>query len=118
MVKKKPKPDLDSIIEEHEAYEKRLSRGAATDSGSTREEVGKVTAFFDRISVAAIALTGSLKVNDIIEIGTEDDAVRQKVYSMQIDRKDVESAGLGDEVGIKTKYKVDIGSPVYLMHYR
>lgn len=113
MVRKKPKPNLDEIIGEHEAYESRLSRSMFSDPESAREEVGAVTAFFDRISVAAIVLSNGLKVGDLIEIGTEDDAIRQRVTSMQIDRKSVESAGIGDEVGIKTKYKVSIGSSVY-----
>ncbi|MGC8538178.1 MAG: translation elongation factor-like protein [Candidatus Micrarchaeia archaeon] len=114
MARKKRGIDLDSIISEHEAYESRISRNVrGEDTQQSKELIGTVEQFFEKISVAAIRLQGSLKVGDIIEIGTEEEAVRQKVASMQIDRKDVEEAFAGDSVGIKSKYKVDIGSPVY-----
>lgn len=54
-----------------------------------------------------------MNVGDVIEIGTDDDAVRQKIISMQIDRQDIDSATDGDSVGIKLKYKVEEGSEVY-----
>lgn len=54
--------------------------------------VGSVEKFFDRISVAAIKLAGDLKVGDIIEIGGDEEAIRQRISSMQIDRIDVEEA--------------------------
>ncbi len=113
MVRRKKNVDLDSIISEHEAYESRISRGADNNVQQSKELIGTVEQFFDKISVAAIILQGSLKVGDIIEIGTDEEAVRQRVASMQIDRKDVEEASSGDSVGIKSKYPVYIGSPVY-----
>ncbi|MDE1851148.1 MAG: translation elongation factor-like protein [Candidatus Micrarchaeota archaeon] len=75
--------------------------------------IGTVEEFFDRINVAAVKLTQSLKVGDVIEVGNEEEAVRQKVSSMQIDRNDVEEAGGGDSVGIKLNHKVPLGSEVY-----
>ena len=112
-MKRKTKPDIDSVIEEHEAYEARLSRTQPEHAKAAREEIGTVTKFFDKIGVAAIMLKGELSVGDIIEIGTEEDAIRQRVTSMQIDREDVNSAVSGAEVGIKIKYKVEAGSTVY-----
>ena len=112
-MRRKAKPDIDSIIEEHEAYESRLSRVPPEDAQTAKEEIGTVTKFFDRISVAAIMLKGELRVGDIIEIGTEEDMIRQRVTSMQIDKEDVDTASSGDEIGIKTKHKVDAGSLVY-----
>ncbi|MDE1857191.1 MAG: translation elongation factor-like protein [Candidatus Micrarchaeota archaeon] len=70
--------------------------------------------FFDKLSVAAIRLSGSLKVGDTIEIG-EDSPVRETVASMQIDRKEIDEAGPGDDVGIKLQNRVSAGSNVYLV---
>lgn len=75
--------------------------------------VGTVDQFFDRINVAAIKLTSSLKVGDIIEIGNEEEAIRQRVTSMQINREDVPEAAEGDDIGIKVNHPVAVGSEVY-----
>ncbi|MDE1828299.1 MAG: translation elongation factor-like protein [Candidatus Micrarchaeota archaeon] len=75
--------------------------------------MGVVEHFFDKIDVVAIKLSGPLKVGDIIEIGDEENAVRQKITSMQIDREDVGHAGEGDSIGIKLAHKVSPGSRVY-----
>jgi hypothetical protein len=82
---------------------------------SSKVEIGEVERFFDKVSVAAIHLSGGLKVGDSIEIGEGDDATRVEVSSMQIDRKDVESAGAGDSIGIKVDFPVKKGSKVYLV---
>jgi hypothetical protein len=106
--------DIDDVVETMNARDaRRMGRaGGSQPGGPEKVLVGRVEAFFDRLSVAAVALEGKLKIGDLIEIGTEDDAIRQRVTSMQIDRKDVLEAGPGDEVGIKTKYPVRKGSEV------
>ncbi len=114
MLGRRKKADLDTIISNHEESEARMNREASGDNVlQSREQIGTVEQFFDRLMVAAVRLTGNLEVGDIIEIGTEDDAVRQRVTSMQINRKDVDSASSGDDVGIKMKYAVSPGSAVY-----
>ena len=75
--------------------------------------IGEVDHFYDRLSVAAIRLAGSIKVGDTIEIVDGSETVRLKVSSMQIDRKDVEAASEGDAVGIKVDRAVRAGSKVY-----
>jgi hypothetical protein len=114
--------DLDGVIaalEASEEKEERLRSSAAAanaaGTGKTRERVGTVTQFYSKIGVAAIRLDGPLSQGEIIEIGTEEEAVRQKVASMQINREDVTSAGEGDEIGIKLRYRVEPGSTVYAM---
>ncbi len=95
--------------------ERKMARQDRQDSQSGlpgKVRVGSVELFFERIGVAAIALEASLKVGDVIEIGTEDDAIRQRVTSMQIDRKEVLEAGPGDSVGIRVKCPVPKGSEV------
>jgi translation initiation factor IF-2 len=108
--------DIDDVVDALNAREERkIARQGSQDLQSSRSgkvRVGSVEFFFDKIGVAAIALEGALKVGDIIEIGTEDDAIRQRVSSMQIDRRDVLEASAGDSVGIKLKYPVRKGSEV------
>ncbi len=112
--------DIDDQVRSVNEWEQRQF-GPASRSDEPKEPkmgkvlIGKVDQFFDKINVAAINLTGSLKVGDIIEIGNEEEAIRQKVYSMQIDRESVSEAGEGADVGIKLKHPVPLGSEVYKM---
>lgn len=105
--------DLDSAIENLEAWEAKERGQNAPAPNQNKVLVGKVEQFFDRIGVVAISLSSDLKVGDIIEIGDEEDAVRQKISSMQINREDVEEAAEGDSVGIKLKHPVSVDSAVY-----
>ena len=65
------------------------------------EEIGKVTHFFNKISVAVLSLTGDLKVGDKIRIEASEPFV-QTVSSMQVEHKPIEEAKAGDDVGMKT----------------
>ena len=78
------------------------------------EEVGKVFKFFSKVGVAAINITrGSIKVGDTIRIkGTTTDFT-QLIDSMEIDRQKVDSAGVGDSIGIKVKNRVRENDLVY-----
>ena len=93
--------------------DERERAGSSASGDSNRVSVGKVDHFFDKVGVAAIVLTGTLRVGDTIEIVSGTDTLRQKVESMQIDRRDVSEASGGDSVGIKTDRKVARGSVVY-----
>ena len=84
---------------------------AGEEAGRVR--IGRVSRFFDKINVAAVELTGSLRVGDTIEIDDGETVMRQKVASMQIDRREVEEASSGDDVGIKIGGRVRAGSEVY-----
>jgi putative protease len=92
--------------DEHEGYD---------ESGRDRRRVlvGRVEHFYDKISVAAIRLTRGVRIGDTIEIESGNETVRLRVLSMQIDRKDVEAASEGDDVGIKVERRVSEGSRVY-----
>lgn len=70
------------------------------------KEVGKVTHFYDKISVGVVALSGSLKVGDNIHIQGAHDDFEQEVGSMQLDHKDVKAAKKGDLVAIKVDQPV------------
>ncbi len=111
--------DLDSTMDVLDTMEARDNRNPNPDPNpnsmprQNKVAIGTVEDFFDKISVVAIKLNGNLKVGDVIEIGDEEEAVRQKIISMQINRENVEEAGDGDSVGIKLKYKVSPGLSVY-----
>lgn len=78
--------------------------------------VGKVEHFFEKINVAAIQLTGSLKIGDVIEIINDKGTTRLQISSMQINKENVEAASEGDDVGIKVDKPVAPGSKVYVMN--
>ncbi|MBN1544803.1 hypothetical protein JW898_05080 [Candidatus Woesearchaeota archaeon] len=65
------------------------------------KEIGKVTHFFDRISVAVLRLTDGLKVGEKIRIEASEPFV-QTVTSMQVEHKPINEAKAGDDVGMKT----------------
>jgi putative protease len=105
--------DIDNEMEVANLKDER-ERGAPAPRGSAgRVPIGKVEHFFDKIGVAAVRLKGSLKVGDTIEIEGAEGAIRQKVSSMQINRRDVSEASEGDDVGIMVNHPVHRGSLVY-----
>ena len=64
--------------------------------------IGKVTHYFTKANVAGIEITdGQLCVGDTIHIIGHTSDFTQKVESMQIDRAPVESAKVGDEIGVR-----------------
>jgi len=81
----------------------------------TEKEIGKVSSFFSHVSVAAIKLTGKLKVGDKIHIKGSTTDFEDTVGSIQIERKEVKEAKKGDHVGIKVPEKVRPKDTVFLM---
>ncbi|RLG16898.1 translation elongation factor-like protein [Nanoarchaeota archaeon] len=77
------------------------------------EEVGRVTHFFNKISVAVVELNGTLRVGDNIRIKGKNTDFEQTVESMEIEHKPVEEAGPGDSIGLKVKERVREGDIVY-----
>lgn len=81
---------------------------------SQEVEVGKVTIFFAKPSVAAIEITsGTLAIGDTIRIRGATTNFEQKIESMEIDRKPVQSAAAGQAVGVKVKERVRPNDRVY-----
>ena len=76
--------------------------------------IGKITHYFSNIEVAVIDLIAPLKKGETIRIvGGQETDFEQKVGSMQIDHKEVESGKKGDAVGMKVDKKVHEGYKVY-----
>ena len=68
----------------------------------SEQPIGKVTHYFGKAQVAGILITeGTLRIGDQIHILGHTSDFTQSVDSMQIDRKPVDEAGVGDEIGIK-----------------
>ncbi len=76
-------------------------------------EVGKVTHYFSHLEVAAIELSGKLKVGDKVHIKGHTTDFAQVVESMQIEHQSVTEASAGDSIGLKVKEKVREGDTVY-----
>ena len=77
------------------------------------EKVGEITHYFTRIGVAVIDLTGSIKVGDRIAIKGMTTNFEMTVASMQIEGKNIEEAGSGDDIGMKVDDRVRQGDIVY-----
>ena len=70
-------------------------------------QIGTVMQFFAKPSVAAIEITsGGLAIGDTIHIVGATTDFEQKIESMEIDRKPVPSATIGQAVGVKVKERV------------
>ena len=76
-------------------------------------EIGMITDFFSRPVVAAIELTGELKVGDRIHIKGHTTDIEVVVNSMQIHNQSVPAAKAGDAVGIQVTDRVRHGDKVY-----
>ncbi len=63
--------------------------------------IGEVTHYFDRIGVAVIDLTDTIRLGDTLHIFGRLTDLRQKVSSMEIEHQKIEEAGPGQEVALK-----------------
>ena len=79
------------------------------------KEIGHVSDYFKNVEVAAIKLSKSLKIGDKVHIKGATTDFKQEVKSMQIDRKPVQSAKKGDEIGIKVSDRVRKHDKVFLV---
>ncbi len=76
-------------------------------------EVGRVTHFFTKISVAVVELKAPLAVGDRIVIKGPLTDFEQVVDSMQIEHKNVTRAEAGQSVGLKVAQRVREKDIVY-----
>jgi putative protease len=81
---------------------------------SEKQRIGTVFTYFAKVGVAGIVLEeGTLKVGESISIEGHTTNIQQTVDSIQIDRQEVEEAGPGSKIGIKTKDRVRPQDVVY-----
>jgi translation elongation factor EF-1alpha len=79
------------------------------------KEIGKVSTYFSHVGVAAVRLSGKLKVGDKVHVMGHTTDFQQKVKSMQIENKSVNEAKKGDHIGIKVEEKVRPHDKVFLV---
>jgi len=76
-------------------------------------EVGHVTHFFTKISVAVVELSATLAVGDTILIKGPTTDFEQFVGSMQIEHENIERAEAGQSIGLKVEERVREEDIVY-----
>ncbi len=77
--------------------------------------IGKITHYFDKISVAIVELSGVLKVGDRVHVKGNNTDFEQDISSIQIEHENVEKAKKGDAIGVKVDEKVRESDEVYLV---
>jgi len=76
-------------------------------------EVGRITHFFTKISVAIVELSDALGVGDQIMIKGPTTDIEQTVESMQIEHESVKKAKRGQSIGLKVDGQVREHDMVY-----
>jgi len=76
-------------------------------------EIGEVMTYYANIGVAAVELTGSIKVEDTIIFRGFTTDMDHKIDSMQIEHESVQEAKAGDQIGVKVPGKVRKNDRVY-----
>jgi translation initiation factor IF-2 len=77
------------------------------------KRVGKVTHFFDHLSVAVLELEGRVRVGDSLHFLGHSTDFKQEVTSLQIEHKSVEEAKPGEDVAIKVTQRVHPNDAVF-----
>ena len=85
-----------------------------TEYVMAEKQIGTVSDYFAKISVAAVKLSGALKVGQEISIKGATTDFKQKVDSIQIEGKKVVEAKKGDHIGIKVKDRVRPNDKIFL----
>ena len=75
--------------------------------------IGKVTHYYNRISVAVLLLSGDLKVGDTIQIAGRSTELTQQVDSLEIEHQKQQSVKAEQEVALKVDEPVRAGDMVY-----
>ena len=76
-------------------------------------EIGEVMTYYANIEVAAVELSGSVKVGDTIIFRGFTTDLEQKVDTIQIEHDSVQEAKAGDQIGVKVPGKVRKNDRVY-----
>jgi U32 family peptidase len=88
-----------------------------TEHSAAKEKkhfVGNVTHYYSKINVAKIKLVSELKVGDeIIVISKTEGIIKSKIGRMEINKKPIQKAEKGKEVGIKLPNKIRKNDEVY-----
>jgi len=78
-----------------------------------QELVGDVIHYFGHCKAAVMKLVKPLSKGDVIHIKGHTTDFTQKITSMQVDGKPIDSAGKGQEIGLQVKSRVRSTDKVY-----
>jgi putative protease len=79
----------------------------------TGKRVGKVTHYFDHLSVAVLALTDGIRVGDTLHFLGHSTDFKQEMTSIQIEHKAVDTAKPGEDVAVKVIQRVHPNDAVF-----
>jgi len=82
-------------------------------SDSEVVQIGHITHFFSKISVAIVELTAPISVGDRILIKGPTTDFEQVVDSMQIEHQSIQRAEAGQSIGLKTAQPIKEKDVVY-----
>lgn len=95
------------------AKKKSAPKGEYIPSASERL-IGEITHYFPKVSAAVFVVSDSdLKSGDTVKIVGHTTNFTQQVASMQIDRKPIDVAQKGDEIGLAVRMRVRKKDKVY-----
>ena len=81
----------------------------------SEKQIGTVTHWYDKIGVAVVRLTGKVSKGDTLKVRKGEEEFEDSVASLQIDHKDVSSAGKGDDAAMKLSQHAKEGAAVFLV---
>ena len=93
----------------------KVEKVAKVEKPIEEKEIGIITHFFDKISVAVVELSGELKVGETIHIKGATTDFTQKVDSMQVEHDKIATAKKGQAIGMKTKEIVRVHDKVFVV---
>ena len=93
---------------------KKVAKKVVEKKEKLGKEIGRVSGYFSHVGVAAIKLSGGVKVGDTVHIKGHTTDFKVTIGSMQIEGKKVVKAKKGDHIGIKVKEKVRPNDAVLL----
>ncbi len=77
------------------------------------KQIGQITHFYNRISVAVLSLTDNLEIGDRVHILGHTTDFIQNITSMEIEHVKVSSVSPGDEVALKVIEPVRKGDVIF-----
>ena len=78
------------------------------------KEIGRITHYYNRIGVAVLELEEGLKVGDSIHIVGHTTDFTQRVTSLEVNHRKVQSVGAGADVALKVANRVRQGDKVFI----
>lgn len=79
------------------------------------DELGVITHYFPKVNAAVVKLKRTIRLGDPLLIKGNTTDFRQTVGSIQIDRKVIESASAGKEIGLEVLKEVRPGDKIFIV---